>query len=68
MGFGTFSQNKSMGLLNQGQGQDGSAFDEEYLNSIRGFLARIPVNINVSRSAAPKLALVLASCYYCDVN
>ena len=26
------------------------------------------VNINVSRSAAPKLALVPASRYYCDVN
>ena len=26
------------------------------------------VNINVSLSAAPKLALVLASRYYCDVN
>ena len=25
------------------------------------------VNINVSRSAAPKLALVPASCYMCDV-
>ena len=32
------------------------------------FLARIPVNINVSRSAAPKLALVSASCYMCDVK
>ena len=30
--------------------------------------ARKPVNINVSRSAAPKLALVPASRYYCDVN
>ena len=26
------------------------------------------VNINVSRSAAPKLALVPASCYMCDVK
>ena len=26
------------------------------------------VNINVSRSAAPKLALVPVSRYYCDVN
>ena len=26
------------------------------------------VNINVLLSAAPKLALVLASRYYCDVN
>ena len=26
------------------------------------------VNINVSLSAAPKLALVLASIYYCEVN
>ena len=57
-----------MGKLNQGQDHDGSAFDEEYLNSIRGFMARIPVNINVSRSAAPKLAIVPASRYYCDVN
>ena len=32
------------------------------------FFARIPVNLNVSRSAAPKLALVPASRYYCDVN
>ena len=26
------------------------------------------VNINISLSAAPKLALVPVSCYYCDVN
>ena len=30
--------------------------------------ARKPGNINVSRSAAPKLALVPASGYYCDVK
>ena len=30
--------------------------------------ARKPVNINVSRSVAPKIALVPASQYYCDVN
>ena len=30
--------------------------------------ARKLVNINVSRSAAPKLALVPASCYNCDVK
>ena len=30
--------------------------------------ARKPGNINTSRSAAPKLALVPASRYYCDVN
>ena len=32
------------------------------------FFARKPVNINVSRSAAPKLALVPASIYMCDVR
>ena len=32
------------------------------------FFARKPVNFNVSLSAAPKLALVPASRYYCDVN
>ena len=32
------------------------------------FPALISVNINVSRSAAPSLALVPASRYYCDVN
>ena len=26
------------------------------------------MNINVSMSAAPKLGLVPARCYYCDVN
>ena len=30
--------------------------------------ARKPVNFNVSRSAAPKLALVPASCYMCNVK
>ena len=30
--------------------------------------ARTLENINASRSAAPKLALVSASRYYCDVN
>ena len=32
------------------------------------FFARKPVNFNVSRSDAPKLALVPASCYICDVK
>ena len=32
------------------------------------FFARKPVYFNVSRSAAPKLALVPASCYICDVK
>ena len=32
------------------------------------FLAQKPVNFNVSRSAAPKLALVSASCYMCNVK
>ena len=32
------------------------------------FFARKRVNFHVLRSAAPKLALVPASCYYCDVN
>ena len=32
------------------------------------FFDRKPVNFNVSLSAAPKLALVPASCYMCDVN
>ena len=31
-------------------------------------LARKPVNFNVSRSAAPKLAFVPASWYMCDVK
>ena len=30
--------------------------------------ARKPVNFNVLRSAAPKLALVPASCYKCDIK
>ena len=30
--------------------------------------ARQPVNITVLRSAAPKLALVPANRYFCDVN
>ena len=32
------------------------------------FFARKPVDFNVPRSAAPKLALVPASCYMCDVK
>ena len=32
------------------------------------FFARKQVNFNVSTSAAPKLALVPASCYKCDVK
>ena len=32
------------------------------------FFARKPVNFNVLRSAAPKVALVPASCYMCDVK
>ena len=37
------------------------------LNKVPLF-AQKPVNINVARSAAPKLALVLASRYNCDVK
>ena len=36
------------------------------LNNVPYF-AQKPVNINVSRSAAPKIALVPASSYMCDV-
>ena len=32
------------------------------------FFDRKPVNFNVSMSAAPKLGLVSASCYMCDVK
>ena len=32
------------------------------------FFARKPVNFNVLRTAAPKLALVPARCYMCDVK
>ena len=32
------------------------------------FFARKPVNFNVSMSAAPKLALVQASSYMCDLK
>ena len=32
------------------------------------FFAQKPINFNVSRSAAPKLALVPARCYNCDVK
>ena len=37
------------------------------LNKVPHFFSKT-VNINVSLYAAPKLALVPASCYYCDVN
>ena len=37
------------------------------LNKVPLF-SRKPVNINVSLSAAPKLALVPAGRYYCDVS
>ena len=37
------------------------------LNEVRLFALK-SVNINVSLSAAPKLALVPASCYMCDVK
>ena len=42
------------------------AHDFEY-NMVPLF-ARKPGNMNTSMSAAPKLALVPASRYYCDVN
>ena len=47
------------------RGSDG-AHDFKLYNVL--FFARKPVNFNVSRSAAPKLALVHASCYMCDVK
>ena len=42
------------------------AHDFKLYNEI--FLARKPVIFNVSRSAAPKLDLLPASRYMCDVN
>ena len=41
--------------------------DDFKLNKVPLFALK-SVNINVSLSAAPKLALVPASCYMCDVN
>ena len=38
------------------------------LNKVTFFLSKISKYINVSLSGAPNLALVPASCYYCDVN
>ena len=32
------------------------------------FFTRKPVNGDVLRPAVPKIALVPASCYYCDIN
>ena len=37
-------------------------------NKVPLFLLEKPGNINTSMSAAPKLALVPASRYYCDVT
>ena len=37
------------------------------LNKVPLFRSK-PVNINVLRPAVPKIALVPASCYYCDTN
>ena len=48
------------------RGSDGGAHDFNLLKV--PFSALKSVNINVSRYAAPKLALVPASCYNCDVN
>ena len=48
------------------RGSDGGAHDFKY-NKVPLF-ARKPGNINTSMYAAPKLALVPASRYYCDVN
>ena len=49
MSIDTFSQNTSMGLLNQGQGHDGSAFDEDCLNSIRGIFLLENQGISILR-------------------
>ena len=32
------------------------------------FFTRKPVNVDVLRPAVPKIALVPASCYNCDIN
>ena len=68
MSFDTFSHNTAMGLLDQGQCHDGSVFDEEYFNSIRGFFGSSTGENQCFEVFAPKLALVPASRYYCDVN
>ena len=47
------------------RGSDG----DNFLNLNKGILfTQKPVNINVTRSAVLKLALVPTSCYNCDVN
>ena len=68
MSLDTFSQNTFTGKLNQGQGHDGSVFDEVSSNLTRDFFTQNPVNINVSKSASPNLAFVPASRYNCDVK
>ena len=40
----------------------------DFENNNGPLFGRKPGNINTSMSAAPKLALVPASRYYCDVN
>ena len=40
----------------------------DFKHNIVYLFSRKTVNINVSLSAAPKLALVPTSRYYCDVN
>ena len=42
--------------------------DDFQFNNVSLFSKTKTVNINVSLYAAPKLALVPASRYYCDVN
>ena len=69
MSLYTFSQSTFTGKLIQGQGHDGSVFVEVSSNLTGGlFSNRKPMNINVSRSAAPNLTLVPASRYNCDVS
>ena len=53
MSFDTFSQNTSMAKLIQGQGHDGSVFDEEYLLNKGHFLLE-KQQISILRCLLPR--------------
>ena len=48
--------------------ESGSDGAHDFKHNMVSLFARKPVNINVSGSADPKLVLVAASRYSCDVN
>ena len=68
MSLDTFTQNTFTGKLNQGEGHDGSVFDEASSNLTRALFCSKTGEYKCFEVCCPKLVLVPASRYNCDIK